>query len=189
MGVFLHLEPTLSHFLSQTFSSVLSSAYGVTSHSHVCSVSVSWWDLTGLLWWNGKRLRLSLVLCWSLLWRRCQWWPDLTGVLQPPGANISGISEFFKTAVRLKFRKSQTTKCPSTELFKVFWGDQMEVCVTKIWRWTPVFCINHAHLVQRHVRPIKPLFMRILKCQILSTFQEKNNYTLKIGLDYFSLSP
>lgn len=141
------------------------SAYGVTSHCHVCGATVhlpvSWWDLTGLLWWDGKRLRLSQALCSHLLWQRCQWWPDLSRVSQPLGVNISGISELLSTQPCAWNSGNSNSKTP--EKFKVFWTEQMEVCVTKIWRWTPGFCINHADLVQWLACPIKPLSTTIVK--------------------------
>lgn len=69
--------------------------------------------LTGLFWWNGKRFRLSQVLCWSLLWQRCHWQADLTRAARSPGGNISGICEI-SAPYCLNIGKAQAPKCLSS---------------------------------------------------------------------------
>lgn len=156
--------PPFSHpfsYFSSVFCYCLPLRGSVESHLiHMYAVSRHIYlshGLTGLFWWNGKRFRLSQVLCRSLLWQRCQWWPDLSrGCTISGGKHFWNIWGFHHSFPLYKIRGNSNLEMP--EQFKVFCTEQMEVCVAKISRWTPGLSINHVVLVQRRANPIKPPF-------------------------------
>lgn len=127
-------------------------------HMHAVSqhVPVSWWDLTGLCWWNGKRFRLSHALCWGSVWQRRQWLPDLTRLQNFLGIKITGLcgKKWQPIFVCLQFRKNLLQK-QTPYKFK-FWREQINLCAAKIWRLTPGICINHVVLIQGLANPVMP---------------------------------